>query len=129
MRWWICLDQRSSIMLCTTNFMCIWEMPSFLFLKYPQLSIHFLFVCVYLWSICVCSFLRSYGEKFIVSIDRTRKNRRGKISSLFLFAADLLIWDSSGIQHCYHTYNLYVNCSKGSSSQRDVPSLKKYFLR
>ena len=61
---------------------------------FHTLSFH---ACVFVQYTCVCSFLRSYGEKFIVSIDRTRKNRRGKISSLFLFAADLLISDSSAV--------------------------------
>ena len=75
--------QPSSPIMLHTNFM--YERDA-IFFQTIHNFLYFLFMCVYKRLLLV-----SYGEKFIVSIDRTRKNRRGKISSLFLFAAYLLI--------------------------------------
>lgn len=83
------------------------EMPSFF-----QTILNFLyFLSFRVWE---CFILQQYrmGKIHSVSIDRTRKNRRGKISSLFLFATDLLMCYFDPLLLTNTVYNGVVTSSR-----------------
>ena len=104
---------RSTLFLCLVRypnnaiyqFLFVWKERCHLFSKLSlTFCIFFLFVCV---SVLYCC-NNVWGKIYSVSIDRTRKNRRGKISSLFLFATDLLMCYFDLLQH---TNSVYIMCT------------------